>query len=90
MLLLHRFNTGWNICARNFFAQDKESVMDILKLIDKSNGYVFAGIEGNITEFNKIAAAPLNWDYYRYPLPFFFIQLCADDLLRTCPDMLHG
>jgi hypothetical protein len=39
--------------------------MDILKLIDKSNGYVFAGIEGNITEFNKIAAAPLNWDYYR-------------------------
>jgi hypothetical protein len=45
--------------------QDKESVMDILKLIDKSNGYVFAGIEGNITEFNKIAAAPLNWDYYR-------------------------
>jgi hypothetical protein len=74
----------------NFFAQDKESVMDILKLIDKSNGYVFAGIEGNITEFNKIAAAPLNWDYYRYPLPFFFIQLCADDLLRTRPDMLHG
>ncbi|CAK9234220.1 unnamed protein product [Sphagnum troendelagicum] len=57
--------------------QDKESVMDILKLIDKSNGYVFAGIEGNITEFNKIAAAPLNWDYYRYPLPFFFIQLSA-------------
>ncbi len=60
MLLLHKFNTCWNICACNFFAQDKESVMDILKLIDKSNGYVFAGIEGNITEFNKIAAAPLN------------------------------
>ncbi|KAJ7525523.1 hypothetical protein O6H91_17G054700 [Diphasiastrum complanatum] len=45
--------------------QDKESVMDIVKLIDKSNGYVFAGIEGNINEFNKIAAGPLDWDYYR-------------------------
>jgi len=45
--------------------QDKESVMDILKIIDKSNGYVFKGIEGNINEFYKIAAAPLNWDYYR-------------------------
>ncbi len=50
--------------------------MDILKLIDKSNGYVFAGIEGNITEFNKLAAAPLNWDYYRYPLFLFHSVVC--------------
>jgi len=55
-------------------------VMDILKLINKSNGYVFAGIEGDITEFNKIAAAPLNWGYYRYHFPFFLIYVCADDL----------
>ncbi len=64
--------------------------MDILKLIDKSNGYVFAGIAGDITEFNKIAAAPLNWDYYRYPFPLFLIYVCADDLQWTCPGTLHG
>lgn len=52
--------------------QDKESVMELLKIIDKSNGYVFRGIEGNINEFNKLAAAPTNWDYDRYPfIPFF-------------------
>lgn len=45
--------------------QDKESVMELLKIIDKSNGYVFRGIEGNINEFNKLAAAPTNWDYDR-------------------------
>ncbi|RWR84736.1 GPN-loop GTPase 2 [Cinnamomum micranthum f. kanehirae] len=41
----------------------------LLKLIDKSNGYIFAGIEGSVVEFSKIAAAPLDWDYYRYPSP---------------------
>ncbi|XP_024358558.1 GPN-loop GTPase QQT1 isoform X2 [Physcomitrium patens] len=45
--------------------QDKESVMDLLRIIDKSNGYVFRGIEGNINEFNKLAAAPTKWDYDR-------------------------
>jgi len=45
--------------------QDKESVGNLVKLIDKANGYVFAGIEGDIVEFSKIAAAPLDWDYYR-------------------------
>ncbi|KAL3683808.1 hypothetical protein R1sor_001830 [Riccia sorocarpa] len=47
--------------------QDKESVMDLVKIIDKSNGYVFAGYEGNINAYMKTAAAPVNWDYYRYP-----------------------
>ncbi len=64
--------------------------MDILKLIDKSNGYVFAGIEEDITEFNKFAAAPLNLDYYRYHFPFFLIYVCADDLQWTCLGMLYG
>ncbi|BBN11693.1 GPN-loop GTPase [Marchantia polymorpha subsp. ruderalis] len=45
--------------------QDKESVMDLVKLVDKSNGYVFSGIEGNISAYMKIAAGPTNWDYYR-------------------------
>lgn len=44
--------------------------MDLLKIIDKSNGYVFRGIEGNINEFNKLAAAPTKWDYDRYPFTF--------------------
>lgn len=50
-----------------FCLQDKESVGNLVKLIDKSNGYIFAGIEGSVVEFSKIAAAPLDWDYYRYP-----------------------
>ncbi|XP_024536899.1 GPN-loop GTPase QQT1 [Selaginella moellendorffii] len=45
--------------------QDKESVADLMKLVDKCNGYIFSGIEGNMREFSKIAAGPLNWDYYR-------------------------
>lgn len=45
--------------------QDKESVGNLVKLIDKSNGYIFAGIEGSAVEYSKIAAAPIDWDYYR-------------------------
>jgi hypothetical protein len=39
-----------------------------VKLIDKSNGYIFSSIDSSAVEFSKIAAAPLDWDYYRYPL----------------------
>lgn len=59
--------------------QDKESVGNLVKLIDKSNGYIFAGIEGSVVEFSKIAAAPVDWDYFRYPFPHF--SLCAMCLL---------
>lgn len=55
-----------------FCLQDKESVGNLVKLIDKSNGYIFSGIEGSVVEFSKIAAAPLDWDYYRYP--FFYMH----------------
>ncbi|KAF4388755.1 hypothetical protein G4B88_019032 [Cannabis sativa] len=37
--------------------QDKESVGNLVKLIDKSNGYIFAGIEASAVEFSKIAIA---------------------------------
>lgn len=47
--------------------QDKESVGNLVKLIDKSNGYIFSSIDGSVVEFSKVAAAPLDWDYYRYP-----------------------
>ncbi|EXB55841.1 GPN-loop GTPase 2 [Morus notabilis] len=35
--------------------QDKESVRNLVKLIDKTNGYIFAGIEASAVEFSKIA-----------------------------------
>ncbi|XP_075516885.1 GPN-loop GTPase QQT1 [Primulina tabacum] len=45
--------------------QDKVSVGNLVKLIDKSNGYIFAGIEASAVEFSKIAVGPVDWDYYR-------------------------
>lgn len=47
--------------------QDKESVGNLVKLIDKSNGYIFAGMDASAIEFSKIAVGPVDWDYYRYP-----------------------
>ncbi|CAI0464554.1 unnamed protein product [Linum tenue] len=45
--------------------QDKESVGNLVKLIDKSNGYIFAGIDASAVEFSKIAVRQTDWDYYR-------------------------
>lgn len=45
--------------------QDKESVGNLVKLIDKSNGYIFAGVDASAIEFSKIAVGPVDWDYYR-------------------------
>ncbi|XP_038715865.1 GPN-loop GTPase QQT1 isoform X2 [Tripterygium wilfordii] len=45
--------------------QDKESVANLVKLIDSSNGYIFAGIEASAVEFSKIAVRPVDWEYYR-------------------------
>ncbi|KAK9129053.1 hypothetical protein Syun_017850 [Stephania yunnanensis] len=59
--------------------QDKESVANLVKLIDKSNGYIFAGIEGSAVEYSKIAAGPLDWDYYRYP--FFLLSMISFKLI---------
>lgn len=56
--------------------------MELLKIIDKSNGYVFRGIEGNINEFNKLAAAPTNWDYDRYP---FLVFLDTNTFIVSIP-----
>ncbi|BBG95150.1 P-loop containing nucleoside triphosphate hydrolases superfamily protein [Prunus dulcis] len=41
------------------YSLDKESVGNLVKLIDKSNGYIFAGIEASAVEFSKIAVGPL-------------------------------
>ncbi|KAL9451699.1 hypothetical protein AB3S75_013300 [Citrus x aurantiifolia] len=45
--------------------QDKESVAKLVKLIDKSNGYIFAGMDASAVEFSKIAVRDVDWDYYR-------------------------
>ncbi|KAL8144022.1 hypothetical protein V2J09_017054 [Rumex salicifolius] len=37
------------------YSLDKESVGKLVKLIDKSNGYIFAGIDASAVEFSKIA-----------------------------------
>ena len=47
--------------------QDKESVGKLVKLIDKTNGYIFASVEASAVEFSKIAVGPVDWDYHRYP-----------------------
>ncbi|VFQ77438.1 unnamed protein product [Cuscuta campestris] len=47
--------------------QDKVSVGNLVKLIDKTNGYIFSGIDATAVEFSKIAVGPVDWDYYRYP-----------------------
>ncbi|KAM1022069.1 hypothetical protein ACFX2K_043450 [Malus domestica] len=41
------------------YSLDKESVGNLVKLIDKSNGYIFAGIDSSAVEFSKIAVGPL-------------------------------
>ncbi|KAM1013032.1 hypothetical protein FF1_043012 [Malus domestica] len=41
------------------YSLDKESVGNLVKLIDKSNGYIFAGIDASAVEFSKIAVGPL-------------------------------
>nr|KAJ0209873.1 hypothetical protein LSAT_V11C400219160 [Lactuca sativa] len=51
--------------------QDKESVTNLVKLIDKTNGYIFQGIDATAVEFSKIAIAPTDWEYYRYPFNKF-------------------
>ncbi|CAN1135659.1 GPN-loop GTPase QQT1 [Linum perenne] len=45
--------------------QDKESVGNLVKLIDQSNGYIFAGIDASAVEFSKVAVRQADWDYYR-------------------------
>ncbi|WOG82938.1 hypothetical protein DCAR_0102110 [Daucus carota subsp. sativus] len=52
--------------------QDKESVGNLVKQIDKCNGYIFAGIDASAAEFSKIAVGPVDFDYYRYPFICFF------------------
>ncbi|QCE16457.1 GPN-loop GTPase 2 [Vigna unguiculata] len=59
--------------------QDKESVGNLVKVIDKCNGYIFTGIEASAVEFSKIAVGPVDWDYYRYP---FFLAAVQEKYMK--------
>lgn len=50
--------------------QDKESVGELVKLIDKSNGYIFAGIDASVVEYSKISVRQTDWEYNRYPFSY--------------------
>lgn len=41
---------------------------NLVKLIDKSNGYIFASMDASAVEFSKIAIRDVDWEYYKYPL----------------------
>lgn len=51
----------WGMCG----AQDKESMMRLIRVIDKANGYAFAGIEMSAVEYSKIAAGASATDLER-------------------------
>ncbi|KAL6553739.1 GPN-loop GTPase qqt1 [Orobanche minor] len=59
--------------------QDKESVGTLVKLIDKTNGYIFAGIDATAVEFSKIAVGPVDWDYYRFTVTAVQEKYMKDD-----------
>ena len=65
--------------------QDKESVGNLVKLIDKSNGYIFAGIDASAVEFSKIAVGTVDWDYYRYP---WIVAYCIRRIMLLCHTLI--
>jgi GPN-loop GTPase len=44
---------------------EKESVARLVKLIDKSNGYVYSGMDGDSSLLEAIATADVDFEYYR-------------------------
>jgi len=45
--------------------KEKESVLSLVKLIDKSNGYVFGGLTMGNEAIMNLAAGELSWEYDR-------------------------
>jgi GPN-loop GTPase len=62
-------------------------VGNLVKLIDKSNGYIFSSIDSSAIEFSKIAAGPVDWDYNRYPFSRSSCKYCMFIYLHVlCKD----
>ena len=45
--------------------KEKENVLSLVKLIDKSNGYVFGGLTMGNEAIMNLAAGDLSWEYDR-------------------------
>lgn len=49
-----------------FSIQDKESVANVIKIIDKANGYIFNQADHNIAALMS-SAVGADFDYFKYP-----------------------
>ncbi|GAY63192.1 hypothetical protein CUMW_223620 [Citrus unshiu] len=48
------------------YSLDKESVAKLVKLIDKSNGYIFAGMDASAVEFSKVAIRDILYPHFSH------------------------
>lgn len=63
-----------------------------MKLIDRSNGYIFAGIDASAVEFSKIAVRQVDWDYYRYPFVYMdaLIHVASESIANMRCEVLKS
>jgi len=75
--------------------QDKESVYELVKMIDKTNGYVYGSfIPGNDAIMTVMESNATSWQYDKYPFPSspcLFTHICslADDPFTPIHICLH-
>ncbi len=48
--------------------QDRESTLDVLKVVDKANGYVFGDLEERNMQTLMSCAVGADFEYFKYPL----------------------
>lgn len=51
--------------------QDKESVFNLMKVVDKANGYVFGDLEERSVNKLMSVAVGADFEYFRYPFVYF-------------------
>jgi len=68
------FHQMFGILIQNLYFQDKESVRNLVKLIDKCHRYIFTRIKASAVDFSKIVGL-VDWDYYRYPFLVIYSKL---------------
>ena len=56
--------------VRLLYMQDKESVANVIKVIDKANGYIFNQADHNIAALMS-SAVGADFDYFKYPFIAF-------------------
>ena len=55
--------------SSNFF-QDKDSLLGVMKLVDKANGYVFGDLEERNMNSLMSCAVGADFEYFKYPFCF--------------------